>query len=584
MFVALWFAAWSGQTTAEAEWTRDVDALLGRPVEADELVALAVALGRQRDARCLPLLERLASAGTGDPELLAAVIDGLGRTPGGESALRSLADALPTPGRGWALRQLGRQGSVGDLPRLLSALGGADRAEAAVALGLLASRGVPGLEAAGPALLEVIDPLRLDGTHAAAFALHRLRLAGQGPTLSPGQAERLATVWSRLTDGDARGWLAPTVLSGLDGARRRAWVVEVLEGPWAQARQALIPALDAKDLSPDGWRGLLVHDDPWVRLRAAERLGAAEVPPEALRRALVAAGEATADERAVVLREALEAVEPAARSASASALLAGASDAERRALAEATDPVVRELVSAEIIAQPGLAPGLLPGLLARGGPASTVRGLVEAAAVSTLGEPERRVIEALAVGGPFGVRGPAAALASTWGTSSVGGARPFPGPPDLERRLEEIGALRGAEVVTTQGRFVIALDPGSAPLGVSAFGWLAARDAFDGNTFHRVVPGFVVQTGDPRGDGMGGPDWMLADEPGPLPFGPGAVGIARAGYDTGSSQWFVTTSDQPHLVGEYTRIGEVVSGLEVVRRLTPADQVLDVVLTREGGP
>jgi cyclophilin family peptidyl-prolyl cis-trans isomerase len=319
-----------------------------------------------------------------------------------------------------------------------------------------------------------------------------------------------------------------------------------------------------------------------VRLRAEERLGAAEFTPDALRRAEVASGEATPADRAEVLREALEAADPAVRSGAASALLAGASDGEVAALAAADDAVVRELVAEALLADPRLAASLLPGLLARGGPASTWRVLLQVAADLRLGEPERRIVDRLAVDGPFGVRAPAAALAGTWGGPRGGVA--VPGPVDLERRLSEIARLRGAEVLTTQGRFVIALDPGTAPLAVSAFQWLAERDAFDGLLFHRVVPGFVAQTGDPRGDGMGGPDWMLPDEPSGLPFGPGAVGVARSGYDTGNSQWFVTTSDQPHLVGEYTRIGEVVSGLEVARRLTPVDRVLDVIIIREAAP
>ena len=110
MFVAAWIAAWAGQAISEAEWARDVDALLGRPVEADQLVSLAVALGRQRDPRCLDLLTRLGSASSGDPALQRAVIEALGRTPGGQTALRELVATSDGPARALALLALGRLG------------------------------------------------------------------------------------------------------------------------------------------------------------------------------------------------------------------------------------------------------------------------------------------------------------------------------------------------------------------------------------------------------------------------------------------------------------------------------------------
>ena len=92
----------------------------------------------------------------------------------------------------------------------------------------------------------------------------------------------------------------------------------------------------------------------------------------------------------------------------------------------------------------------------------------------------------------------------------------------------------------------------------------------------------VAQTGCPRGDGWGGPGYAIPDEVSSLPFDEGAVGMARAAPDTGGSQWFVTTSDQPHLVGEYTRFGEVVEGMYVVRRLEVGSTLLGVEIERVG--
>ncbi|MCA9494713.1 MAG: peptidylprolyl isomerase, partial [Myxococcales bacterium] len=106
--------------------------------------------------------------------------------------------------------------------------------------------------------------------------------------------------------------------------------------------------------------------------------------------------------------------------------------------------------------------------------------------------------------------------------------------------LAEVDRIRGAVVQTDHGTFVMGLDPGVAPLAVASFAALAEAHWFDGLVFHRVVPGFVVQTGCPRGDGWGGPGYELADEDSERPFDHGAVGMARSDRDTGGSQWFVT--------------------------------------------
>jgi cyclophilin family peptidyl-prolyl cis-trans isomerase len=87
--------------------------------------------------------------------------------------------------------------------------------------------------------------------------------------------------------------------------------------------------------------------------------------------------------------------------------------------------------------------------------------------------------------------------------------------------------------------------------------------------FHRVVPDFVVQAGDPRGDGWGGPGYALRDEINRLRYQRGAVGMALSGPDTGGSQFFVTLSPQPHLDGGYTVFGAIVDGealLDVIRQ------------------
>lgn len=135
---------------------------------------------------------------------------------------------------------------------------------------------------------------------------------------------------------------------------------------------------------------------------------------------------------------------------------------------------------------------------------------------------------------------------------------------------------RYLEVVTVRGTFTVSLDTREAPITAFALSQLAEKKFFDNLTFHRVVSNFVVQGGDPRGDGWGGPGFLLPDELSRKPFVTGAVGMALAGPDTGGSQFFVTLTDQPHLDGRYPRVGTVAAGLEVVQRLQVGDRILRI--------
>jgi cyclophilin family peptidyl-prolyl cis-trans isomerase len=148
---------------------------------------------------------------------------------------------------------------------------------------------------------------------------------------------------------------------------------------------------------------------------------------------------------------------------------------------------------------------------------------------------------------------------------------------DYERlaRLAETGRFV-ATIATSRGSFEAELLPQVAPMTVDSFVTLARKGFFDGTTIHRVVPDFVVQAGDPRGDGTGGPEYALRDELNPLPYARGRIGMALSGPDTGGSQWFVTLSRQPHLDGVYTVFGEVTAGMEVVERIEQNDRLLSV--------
>ena len=113
---------------------------------------------------------------------------------------------------------------------------------------------------------------------------------------------------------------------------------------------------------------------------------------------------------------------------------------------------------------------------------------------------------------------------------------------------------------TDRGTLDIELLPAEAPLTVAAFIDLVTRRYFDGTRWHRVVPNFVVQDGDPRGDGWGGPGFAIRDEINPVRYETGTVGMALSGPNTGGSQYFITHSAQPHLDGIYTIFGRVVGG------------------------
>jgi cyclophilin family peptidyl-prolyl cis-trans isomerase len=130
-----------------------------------------------------------------------------------------------------------------------------------------------------------------------------------------------------------------------------------------------------------------------------------------------------------------------------------------------------------------------------------------------------------------------------------------------------------AVIHTSRGTIELLLDVVEAPLATASFLELARRGFYDGLDFHRVVQGFVVQGGCPRGDGFGGPGYLLRSEIGQRPFGRGAVGLALAGPDTGGSQIFIAQLPAPHLDGRFPRFGEVTRGLEVVDRLRPGDRI-----------
>jgi cyclophilin family peptidyl-prolyl cis-trans isomerase/protein-disulfide isomerase len=134
-----------------------------------------------------------------------------------------------------------------------------------------------------------------------------------------------------------------------------------------------------------------------------------------------------------------------------------------------------------------------------------------------------------------------------------------------------------ATLHTEKGDVVIELYPDRAPLAVNSFVFLARTGWFDNITFHRVIEGFMAQTGDPSGSSRGNPGYFFEDEVNNgLGFdGPGVVAMANQGADTNGSQFFITYAAFPELDGKYTVFGRVLSGMEVLEQLTPRDSQAD---------
>jgi len=133
---------------------------------------------------------------------------------------------------------------------------------------------------------------------------------------------------------------------------------------------------------------------------------------------------------------------------------------------------------------------------------------------------------------------------------------------------------------TTKGIFEVELYPAKAPITVANFLTLVKSGFYNNLYFHRVVPGFVIQGGDPRGDGWGGPGYAIPCEYNDIFYTRGIVGMAHAGKDTGGSQFFITQAPQPHLNGKHTAFGKVIRGMEAVDTIEIYDQILKAELTK----
>jgi cyclophilin family peptidyl-prolyl cis-trans isomerase len=136
-----------------------------------------------------------------------------------------------------------------------------------------------------------------------------------------------------------------------------------------------------------------------------------------------------------------------------------------------------------------------------------------------------------------------------------------------------------ATVHTSRGDFTITfVDPSVAPQTVNNFVYLSQNHFYDGLTFHRVVPGFVVQGGDPLGNGTGGPAYKLPNETNPSKWPRGTAGMASSSAGVSGSQFFITTGDAPSLAssGVYNHFGQVTAGMDVIDSIQVGDRMTSI--------
>ena len=155
-------------------------------------------------------------------------------------------------------------------------------------------------------------------------------------------------------------------------------------------------------------------------------------------------------------------------------------------------------------------------------------------------------------------------------TTSAGGPKQYTEAPPMT--IDTSKTYLATVEMEKGGSFVIELYADKAPITVNSFVFLACKGFYDGTTFHRVLPDFMAQGGDPTGSGMGGPGYEFVNEYSDLSFNePGILAMANAGPDTNGSQFFITFGPQEYLNGGYTIFGQVIQGMDVVMNITLRD-------------
>lgn len=135
-----------------------------------------------------------------------------------------------------------------------------------------------------------------------------------------------------------------------------------------------------------------------------------------------------------------------------------------------------------------------------------------------------------------------------------------------------------ATIETEKGSMILELFASDVPVTVNNFVFLAREGFYDGTTFHRVIPDFMAQGGDPTGTGTGGPGYKFADEFTKHTHGAGALSMANSGPNTNGSQFFITYTPQPHLDRKHSVFGQLVLGEKVHKALKNGDTILRITI------
>ncbi len=584
----------------------------------------ARALGRLRDGEKGPaLLGRILV----DPDagVRAEAAFAAGQTPNsgkllierwGKESDRAVRSALAIA--------LGKQGGPEAVKLLVEGLDTPEAAAAAEGLGRLGIRKVEGAatDSVARALLDHLGWPIAPAHGNVAWALARMGLGGvSADTLarlksgaltdgSPAVRAWLVRAWAGLATGDDRtptlAQLARDESAGVRIATARAIAKSCPAAavPIAQAlltdpdESVRLEALTALGTCPAAAAGPLLRPyltDPdglfaATALRAAVATGTLDGPldpwtaadkPLAVR---VAAAESMKDPDKLV-KLALTATEPQLRSAAAGTVLAA--DAPRivdlLALVGANDPLIAQAAADKLAEKPDpTAEKPLIDRLARGdlkAPEATslVKALAAVYATGTINKP--------APGAAKAVKPWLGLPALEVDAPKIAAVLQIPVPetdhPALRLpSLADVLTIRSARILTAEGEIRVDLNPEAAPYTVWNFARLADQGYFNGIGFHRVVPDFVIQAGDPRGDGWGGPGYEIPDEINPLPYEPGSLGMALSGPDTGGSQWFITLSPQPHLEGTYTVFGRVTYGMRNAWAIQQGERIDTILIER----
>ena len=458
----------------------------------------------------------------------------------------------------YALQRINDPRAIPALQQLVQGQGRYTRGFAARGLGALKDR------ASVPVLIRLLD----DAGGDVALSVRAIRALAE-----IGAADAVAPLVARAgrdpLDPNVRLEII-TALGALKSRDGAPLVEDALTDDWPTLRAAALRS--AAQIDPDNFLVLLSGMDPdphWVvRAALAEVLGTLrpEVATERLRgflndpdkRVVPAALDALAKLRApgieTLLLDALKTSDIGIRTAAAEA--------------------IRRLKPA------GAAPALRDAFKFAQGDATYTARAAALGALAEYGAAEAEdTLRAALADKDWALRVRAAQLLRRLDPSADTTIRPVPGAPVMPYASPELLKPEfspHAFIETAKGTVEIELNVVDAPQTAWNFVTLARKGFFNGLQIHRVVPSFVVQDGDPRGDGSGGPGYTIRDELNDKPYGRGTVGMALEWQDTGGSQFFITHSPQPHLDAKYTVFGRVVNGMDVVDRLQQLDVIQQV--------